>query len=217
MTNQELIDYYANLLPKQYVTQPNAFATIELLAELGLMPQNIGVDINADPILPLAIIPAFNIQTAVGQQLEFMAESIGGSRYGTNLSGQAVTLNDSDYRLLLQAVQARNYLRATTAEIDSFISRFFSGILRVRDEQEMRMSYTYLATLGTQNWAELFITQKFLPRPLGVEMDFVIGANFFGCRTYLNGPPSWVRPACTYSAPVSSPTPILLYSDGITP
>ena len=238
MTNEELLQYYANTLPKQYVTLPNAYQTIEALAYIGVMPQDGGLvydiegnvvtdpftrtvvtveDINDKPILPLAIAPAFNIATAVGQQLDFLAEGIGAIRSGNLISGQAVTLNDSDYRLLLQAVQARNYLRATLAQIQAFVARYFPGILRVTDQLNMGMSYNLLIPLGSLPWVELFITQGFLPRPLGVQMSFTAAILFFGCRTYLESPTSWVLPACTYSAPVSSPTPVLLYSDGLIP
>ncbi len=132
----QLCAYYSNTLPAEYRTQPNAYATIGLLAYVALMPQDGGVvtdpsdgsvvtnidgspvmvlDPNASPILPLAIIPAFDITTAVGEQLNFIAEGIGASRFGLLISGQAVTLDDTHYRLLLQAVQARNFLVATTA------------------------------------------------------------------------------------------------------
>src|SRR5579872_1029374 len=101
MNTTQLTEYYTNTLPKEYVTQPNAYATIGLLAYVALMPQDGGVvtdpsdgsvvtdpstgapvtvlDPNASPILPLAIIPAFDITTAVGQQLNFIAEGIGAS------------------------------------------------------------------------------------------------------------------------------------------
>lgn len=233
----EFQNYYSALLPLQF-QKPNAIATIETEVYPVLMPQDGGLvtdnegdivtdsegypvtvlDPDAAPILPLALLPAFNLATAVGQQLQFIAEGIGAKNYGYNLSGQYVTLPDSQYRLLLAAVQGKNYLVATTAAIQAFVAQYFSGIMRVRDETEMRVSYTYLAPLGSLPWAELFISQGFLPRPLGVEMGLIIGTAFWGCITYsIPTPPSWIRPGCTYSAPVTSPTPILLYSDGLTP
>ncbi len=39
MTTQELIDYYSNLLILQYVGKPRAYATIQLLASIGILPQ----------------------------------------------------------------------------------------------------------------------------------------------------------------------------------
>lgn len=240
MNTTQLTQYYGNTLIKEYVTQPNAYSTAQLLAYIALMPQDGGVvynpgdgsvvtnvdgspvtvlDPDAAPILPLAIIPAFDIATAVGQQLEFIAEGIGAVNSGLNLSGQFVTLNDTNYRLLLQAVQGRNFMVATTESIQAFIALFFSGILRVKDELNMRMSYQLLVPIGSLPWVELFITQGFLPRPLGVEMSLSINpVSFFGCISYLEPiPNAWVKPACTYSAPVTSSTPVLLYSDGIQP
>lgn len=238
MNATELTEYYGNTLIKEYVTQPNAYSTIQLLAYIGLMPQDGGIvydvdgsvvtdlgnpvtvlDPNSAPILPLAIIPAFDIATAVGQQLEFIAEGIGAVNSGLNLLGQFVILDDTNYRLLLQAAQARNFLVSTTAAIQAFVARFFSGILRVKDELNMRMSYQLLVPAGSVPWVDLFISQGFLPRPLGVEMSLSTDPiSFFGCISYSDPTPeSWVRPACTYSVPVTSASPVLLYSDGLQP
>lgn len=237
MTATELLEYYSDTLPKEYLEQPNAVATIQALAYLGLLPQDGGLVYDLDgnvvtdvdgspvtvyniddrPILPLAIIPAFDINTAVGEQLRFIAEGTGAKSSGYNLSGQFVELSDDEFRLLLKAVSARNYMRATTQAITSFIFQFFPDILRVKDNLSMHMSYLYLVPLGSLPWVELFITQGFLPRPLGVASVLIYGfptdSVFFGLRTYLTGPPSWIRPACTYSAPVASTRPVLLYSD----
>jgi hypothetical protein len=235
MTVQQYIDYYANLLPAEYRSLPNAFATIETLAALGLL--TMGGDVVVDPasgdpvfdmgelvvdgpytgILPLALAQAFNIQTAVGQQLQFLGETIGAVNSGLNLSGQFVTLSDSDYRLLLQAVSARNFLRATNAAIDTFLQKFFPGIITVQDMGFMHMSVQYKASLGSKLWAELFITQGFLPRPLGVAASAVVIASgpFFGLRRYLSGPQATVRPICTYTAPVASPAPLLKYTSAL--
>lgn len=228
MTNTELFDYYANTLPAQYREQPNAYATIALLAYLALLPQdggpiydldgNIIIDIdltpvtsldpNARPILPLAITEAFDIDTAVGQQLDFIAEAIGAKRSGYNLLGQWVTLDEDDYRILLKAVSSRNYLVATTPNIVKFITSFFSGILTVKDDKNMHMTFLYLATLGTVPWAELFITQGFLPRPLAVGISIANinpypGVLFYGFRTALSPAPSYVSPVSTISDPLT--------------
>ncbi len=232
----EFQNYYSALLPLQF-QKPNAIATIETEVYPVLMPQDGGLvtdnegdivtdsegypvtvlDPDAAPILPLALLPAFNLATAVGQQLQFIAEGIGAKNYGYNLSGQYVTLPDSQYRLLLAAVQGKNYLVATTAAIQSYVAQYFSGILRVKDELDMRMSYQVLVS-SIPNWVALFISQGFLPRPLGVALSLTTTVSFFGCITYSNPTPAaWVKSACTYSAPVTSSFPILLYSDGLTP
>jgi len=236
MTTDEILEYYANLLPAEYRSQPNAYATIQTLAALGLFPQ--GGNVVTDPqtgdplfnngqlvidspygeLLPLALQKAFDIQTAVGQQLDYLAKPIGAKRSGYTLSGQWVTLGDSDFRLLLQAAGAKNFLRATTKAITTFVSQFFQGLLRVTDNLGMHMTFTYLSSLGSHIWIELFISQGFLPSPLGVSAgEVIIGTNFFGFRTSTTPPPSWVRPFCLSMAPVHSSTPLLLSTDRVAP
>ena len=184
----EYIEYYEGLLPMEYQL-PNAQGTIGALAELALMPQghNVVTDNEGDivfdnegkvvydsdygEIMPLAIPQAFVLANAVGQQLQFLGKLVGAQNFGLNLSGQSVTLSDSDYRLLIFAVAARNQLRATNGNIDVFLNQYFNGILGVTDQLGMAMSFTYFPKLGTVPWAELFITQGYLPRPLGVQAN----------------------------------------------
>lgn len=186
MTTDQILAYYAGLLPAQFKSLPNAQQTIEVLAALAIMPQggNVVVDgQTGDPVfvngqlvvdgpygdsIAVAVSQAFNIATAQGQQLKFLAEQIGASNTGLNLSGQQVTLSDQDFRLLLQAAGARNFLRATGPAIDLFLFQFFQGILTREDNFNMHVTFNYFATLGSKNWAELFITQGFLPRGLAV-------------------------------------------------
>lgn len=212
MTTYDLLSYYDQLLPAQYRSQPKAVATIDTLAALALMPQggNVVVDNEGDPtfdshgnvitdspfgeILPLAVSEAFDIKTAEGQQLQFIGESIGAKNQGYNLSGQYVVLSDSDYRLLLQAAGAKNFLRATLPQIVKFMVQFFTGIMTVTDLRFMHMSFTYLQPLGSLPWAELFITQGFLPIPLGVGYSLikptVPTGPFFGFTSTVEPAPS---------------------------
>lgn len=214
-TTQEQINYYGALLIKQYSTQPKAVATIQALATMGLLTQAS----LSDPILPLAVQNAFNLLTAIGEQLQFIGEAVGVKNTGYNLSGQFVTLSDADYGLLLQAASARNFLRATTPAIVSFITTFFSGIMTVRDDLRMHMTFFYAAQKGTKNWVELFITQGFLPRPLGVGYSLIytfpyVGKNFFGVRTTISPAPSYVSQVSTVTVPL---TGIVLTTSDLIP
>lgn len=236
-TTQEQINYYANLLPKEFITQPNAYATIQTLASMALMPQgnnyltdqtgkaltDLAGDVFTDapfvePILPLAIIPAFDIKTAVGAQLKILAQAVGVKNFGYNLLGQYINLPDDQFRLLIQAASARNYLRGTTDQIQSFIFNFFSGILQVVDDQHMHMTFFYLVQKGSLPWVDLFITQGFLPRPLGVGMSFIYkypypATKFFGVRTTIAPAPSYVSQISTVTVPLTGR--VLTTSDGI--
>lgn len=190
-TTAEYLAYYSSLLPSQYGQQPNAVATIQLLAALALMPQggnvltdnegnilfdnegNVITDSDYGELMGLALGEAFNINNAVGQQLQFLGLLVGVEDSGYNLSGQYVTLSDDDYRKLILAVAGWNQLRGTNQAVDVFINQYFNGILTYTDQLNMGMSFTYLPVLGSVLWAELFITGKFLPRPLGVQANIV--------------------------------------------
>jgi hypothetical protein len=84
MTTQELITYYQNLLIIQYYTKPRARATIAELVEQVL----------ADQIIQ-KVADAYDIDTAVGVQLDVLAEYRGLSR-----SYPGVIVEKSDWSLV---------------------------------------------------------------------------------------------------------------------
>lgn len=204
-TTQQLIDYYANLLIKQYLGKPRAFATIQTVVTPFLMPQghNILLDNEGnwivdnegnpvfdsdftEPILPIAVSLAFDMADASGVQLDAIAKYIGVSRFGFDFSG-AVTLDDDQFRLLIRIKSDLNILKADTASIQAFVHKWFDGIIQVFDNLYMHMSYFYLAEVGTEIVAEFFVKLGLLPRPLGVGSSLTIRAfpanDFFGFRT----------------------------------
>lgn len=211
-TTPQLLAYYSNLLLAEYKSQPRAVQTIQTLAALALMPE--GGNVVTDPatgdplfqdgqlvvdgpygtLLPLALQAAFNLPTAQGQQLQFLAEATGAKNAGYNLSGQWTVLSDADFSKLIQAVVARNFLVATNSNIDAFMAEFFSGVMTSYDQLNMAMSFQFLKPLGTTLWAELFITQGFLPNPVCVSpsIDFLVGLTgpFFGFIGELEASPA---------------------------
>jgi hypothetical protein len=62
-------EYYAELLLYQYINQPKARATIEAFVDIALVD-----------LLPQTIEQSFNIETAIGAQLDIIGEYIGLSR-----------------------------------------------------------------------------------------------------------------------------------------
>jgi hypothetical protein len=63
------IEYYKDLLLYQYINQPNARATVGLLCSQAIVD-----------LLPIEINKAFNINTAIGPQLDILGEYIGLNR-----------------------------------------------------------------------------------------------------------------------------------------
>lgn len=70
MTLADLIAYYVNLLIVQYHNKPKAMATIQLFAET-MLANNIFIDIEN----------AYNLDTAVGVQLDVIGKYVGVTRY----------------------------------------------------------------------------------------------------------------------------------------
>lgn len=177
-TTQQIIDYYANLLIIQYVNQPKAFSTMQLWASLPVMDQ-----------LPSAVQNAYNINTAVGVQLNIIGKYVGVSRNQYNFSGP-VTLSDDDYRLLIKIQIVQNNSGSTLAAIQNLLNTFFAGIITVFDYQDMTMDYFFDSVIGVDNIAEVFIRGGFLPRPMAVRLRATIIAPttnfFFGMRTYFS-------------------------------
>jgi hypothetical protein len=221
MTTQEIIDYYAGLLIRQYLGLTKATLNIEALVGPLLVPQ--GHDILTDndgeplkdndgdllftnttePIIPLAIAQAFDINTAIGNQLLLIGKYVGVSNQGQDFSG-FITLNDDQYRQIMKIVAVRNILKGTTFAINNFIFEFFSDVLQVIDDLAMHMTYFYSAEIGQNIVAEFFIKAGLLPKPLAVGRSIVYtfpytGQKFYGFRRALTPPPSYISPVSTTS------------------
>lgn len=176
MTTAEITAYYAKLLILQYRGKDKAFATIEAVVNPVVMDQ-----------LPLLVADAFNLDTAEGDQLDVLGKYIGLSRVALTFTGQ-VTLDDSDYRLMLKLKIVQNNAGSSLYEIQNQIHMFFESSLRVFDYKNMSMSYMFDSAFGSEQLAEVFVRQGLLPKPMGVQLGALVYApdinNFFGMRTY---------------------------------
>jgi hypothetical protein len=235
MTPQEIIESYGALLIKQYVDKPKARATIETEVQPVLMPigGNIVVDTNGDylvdtngdivvdgpitDLLPLALQQAFNLDTAVGVQLDILAKYANASRTGYLLDGTVVTLNDDDFRDFLKIVMSRNVMRSDLSTIDAFMNRFFPGVMQVFDYGYMHMSFVYLVAKGTNLFSEMFIMAGLLPAPLAVGKALLYnpnGSTFFGFGTYKTPSSGWGTGLNTYTGGFTQAS-ILNYTNNI--
>lgn len=176
MTTAQIIQYYSNLLILQYRGCPKARAHIQALVGPIVMDQ-----------LPLQVQDAYNLETAVGVQLDVLGKYAGISRVVLNFTGQ-ITLDDDDYRVLIQMKIAQNNSGSSLADIQRVLHVFFPTAIRVYDYQNMHMDYFFDANFGSTNLAEVFLRQGLLPKPMGVELGALIYAtniiNMFGFRTY---------------------------------
>lgn len=198
MTDQELIDYYVNLLIIQYKTLPNATGTIAALA----------TEVVASQIYN-QVLNGFELQTAIGKQLDILADYVGAPRtiFGyspavtyftlwpysatpsadTGFAMYADTTDPVDFWLLYSTslttfVLSDGQLRALIAyliavhksdhtlySIDLILQAFFGTNCIMTDNENMTMTYTH--QLSDPDLLFSIINQLGkLPHPAGVEI-----------------------------------------------
>lgn len=176
MTNQELIDYYCNLLIIQYRDKDKARGTVAALAEQVVSDQ-----------ITTQVQDAFNLETAVGAQLDILGKYIGISRNVADSLGPVV-LDDSDYRTMLKLKILTNNSGSSLYDIQKLLMEYFGGDLVVFDYLNMRIGYFFNSALGSAQLAEIFVKAGLLPKPMGVQLSSVVYGpgtdNYFSFRTY---------------------------------
>lgn len=159
----EYTDYYADLLILQYKTQPKARATISALTD----------KVIADGLL-LDVINGFNLDTAVGKQLDILGKYIGLSRIVKVKIGSPETtvLTDDQYRLLLQLKLVCNTSYSATSQIRNALYQLFPDDIRVFDNRTMEMEYQLSERFdGLEN---VITAEELLPFPMGLGFNVII-------------------------------------------
>lgn len=165
--------YYSNLLIMQYHGKPKAKATIE--KSVALLPDDIILD----------VINGFNIETAVGKQLDILGEYVGVDRYYL-VDNQAELLNDEDYRILIKLKAISNTSDLSHKSLEEALYDFFGNTVRMDSDGNMEM--TYFVPKDKTPIIQAAIQKEVLPRPMGVRCSYIIeyDKRFFGFCTYDN-------------------------------
>ena len=165
--------YYSNLLIMQYHGKPKAKATIE--KSVALLPDDIILD----------VINGFNIETAVGKQLDILGEYVGVDRYYL-VDSQAELLNDGDYRILIKLKAISNTSDLSHKSLEEALYDFFGYTVRMDSDGNMEM--TYFVPKDKTPIIQAAIQKEVLPRPMGVRCSYIIeyDKKFFGFCTYSN-------------------------------
>lgn len=176
MTTADIAKYYVDLLIIQYRGNTKARATVDALVTEVIMDQ-----------IPTEVQNAFNLDTAVGAQLDILAKYAGVSRNSLSLTGP-VTLTDDDLRLLIKIKIIQNNANSSLYDIQQLLHIFFPDILFVFDYQNMQMSYVFDSHFGSATLASVFVREKLLPKPMGVQISSLIyvpnPSDLFAFRTY---------------------------------
>lgn len=175
-TTQEIIDYYVDLLIIQYHDKAKARATIDAVVKPVIMDQ-----------LPDQIMNGFDLDAAVGDQLDIIGKYADASRAGYNFNGPTV-LNDSDYRKYIKLCIIVNTAGSSLYDIVTLLHETFGGSIAVTDTQDMRLSYQFTNAIGSVELAQFFVRSGKLPKPMGVGLSSISYVpaltNVFAFRTY---------------------------------
>lgn len=166
-------EYYSNLLILQYHSKPRAKATIE--AVVSLLPDD----------LIQEVTNGFDIQTAVGKQLDMLGEYIGVDRFYIE-SNEIKVLDDEDYRIILKLKAVCNTSNLSHKSLDESLYNFFGNTIRMDSSGNMEM--TYFVPKNKTPIILAAIQKEVLPRPMGVRCSYIIeyDKKFFGFCTYQN-------------------------------
>lgn len=166
-TDQELKTYYSDLLISEYSGEDSkATKTIQFLAGMIIMNQ-----------LPLAMQNAYDLDTAVGVQLDVLAKYIGATRVN-NTSDGVVTLIDSDFRILLKLVLIKNNSGSSLSDIINLLEQNFPNKIKVYDSTNMSLNYIIAEDIGTPALLEILLSGAYLPAPMGVGVAVISVPSF---------------------------------------
>lgn len=208
MTDEELKEYYANLLILQYLEKPNANNTVKYLAGQAIINQ-----------LPVSLNNAFDIDTAVGVQLDIIGKYVGAERTAYGFSS-TITLSDDDYRQLIYISIFKNNSGSSLYDIQNFLFTYFEGTIFVYDYTTMRIGYFISTEFGSYDLIQMVVAQGLLPKPMAVQLSATIYVptivGFFGMRSYELPPSDNISPFNDY-LDYQMDWPWLDYNDALLP
>lgn len=146
--------YYANLLIWQYRDKPKAYSLIY-------------ESVNSTELFDFYnnFSSAFNLPTAIGKQLRTLGQFI-----GLPNAFEVNNLSDTQYRQLLYMKIITNNTNSSEGEIvDALYPIFGSDLIMVSNNQMEITAYVNLPNA----LLELALKYNLIPRPMGVQMNFV--------------------------------------------
>lgn len=169
----DLLQYYSDLLILQYHDKPKAIATIQLFVKQFI----------ADGLF-MDILNSYDLDTAVGVQLDRLGKLVGCPRYVVGVG----VLTDDEYRLLIKFKIVLNSLSAKEKNIDDSLFANFQYDFIAINEKKMSMSFIFSENLNKV--LQAVIKLDYLPLPLGVGNGGIIQVpdtrNVFGFANDVN-------------------------------
>ncbi len=153
MTNEELVDYYVNLLILQYKNKAKAPEHIR-----ALLTNVVFLELITD------VENGFNIDTAVGVQLDVLGKYLGLSRF-------EVAEDDDTYREYLKFKIVQNNTNSSLEQIDQVLYDLFVLGVLVYDNSDMSLTYTFYDKSIAD--VRAIFQAGILPKPAGVQLTVV--------------------------------------------
>jgi len=170
-----IIEYYKNKLIAQYKLLPKARETVDLFCRA----------IYCD-MLPLTLENSFDIETAVGVQLDMIGDIIGVTR-NAFIAGIYTELLDTDYRFMLKMKILRNQLGSTLYDIDTYFWTYYPYTFNVYDHKDMSISFLVNSTVVNADLIKMLFSKDLMPYPMGVTRSYITYVpqmtNIFGFLT----------------------------------
>ena len=130
-----------------------------------------------------SITSAFDIDTAVGVQLDILGQILGVSRkLNFEPSNGESTMNDTYYRIALKAAIAKNTWKGTRTSLEEILEWAFPDcVFIVNDNQDMSIDIAYVTGTTDQYLLELLQNGYIIPKPEGVRINYsVTSSEIFG-------------------------------------
>lgn len=159
------LGYYLSLVTSQYKNSPNFIAFLTMLLK----------KFDDVSLCAVAMDMAFDVDNAVGPQLDAVGAIVGASRtVGFQPTGGASpVLTDTTYRILIKAVAAANAWDGTIDGLQSTWALIFPGeTITIADNQNMTATIFITGTLSSI-LKDLIVNGYIVPRPETVLYNYV--------------------------------------------
>ena len=163
--DDELLDGYRKLLTSEYKTRPKLTAWLLWLLSEGLTYRNTIQE----------FLDAFQLDTAVGAQLDVIGRIIGVNRLLSfyPIGGESPVMNDDTYRLVIKAAIVRNYWKGTLDELYEAWEVLFPEVtIQIQDNQDMTFNVVIVGAF-TSLMRELIVNGYIVPKPEGVRINIM--------------------------------------------
>lgn len=166
----DLIKYYTNLLIKQYWNKPKARATIKTLIFNNILLFENVINNFTDN---------FNINKAVGKQLDIIGALVGVSRIYDGIEFENTqspnTLDDETYRILIKLKGINNYSVNSIKSIADGVYNFLNNKLVFVNNTDMTISYIIFGENEQDNIIKIILKNRnILPAPAGVYVNYIV-------------------------------------------